>query len=341
MEYGHAYNLYNEIWSFPFVLYKVTKNFSGNTSFSTSHLTLSCIFNDEGSAAVSVPFSRIFSFSPALLEKQEGRPPNLLQSIDKLITCLKRCRTIRLSENLSGAQNEKDVVVVIAKHVFDPLFGKLTFEKGYKNCLSKWGLHCDVENLGVGSEKTWHGSTEVCIQDCSIINTAEDFSINQYYDSEEENTSHFEANEAHFDESTFHLDANEQSTSHLDASEQSTSHLDESTPHLDANEDSTSHLDYKPGETHAEGKIAINLKDHVSQLVTTCVTTSFIEHNLNSNLNPAVPTILFNKNSFRICIYDCKEDVLLISEPRLLTGSKYHRLSKSACLILWIVAHHR
>jgi len=91
------------------------------------------------------------------------------------------------------------------------------------------GLQCDVENLGVGSDKTWDCSTEICIQDCSIITTAEDLSNNLYYDSEEESTSHFEANEvssSHFDESTFHLDINEQSTSHLDANEQSTSHLD-------------------------------------------------------------------------------------------------------------------
>lgn len=324
MEYGYAYSLYNEIRDFPFVLYEVTNNFSGNSAFSKSNLTLSYITNDEGCAAISVPFSRIFSFSPVLLAEQEGRPSNLLQSIDKLITCLKRCRRVHLSEYLSDAQNEKDVVVVIAKHVFDPLFGKVTFEKGYRECLSKWGLHCDVENLGVGSDRTWHGSMEVCIQDCSVINIAEDISNSLYYDSEED--THSEANKvrsSHFDESFF-LDANEQSTSHLDA-----------------NEDSTSHLDYQPYETHAEGKIEIKFRDHISQLVTTCVTTSFTEHNINSNLNPAVPTILFNKNSFRICIYDCKEDVLLISEPRLLTGSKYFRLSKSACLILWIVVHHR
>jgi hypothetical protein len=48
------------------------------------------------------------------------------------------------------------------------------------------------------------------------------------------------------------------------------------------------------------------------QLVGTCVVNSFIDKNLSPGKNTVVPTVLFNKSKFKICLYDAEKDILLI-----------------------------
>ena len=43
------------------------------------------------------------------------------------------------------------------------------------------------------------------------------------------------------------------------------------------------------------------------------VISSFTEHNLHQNLNPMVPSVLINSSMIQICIYDCVDDILLIT----------------------------
>lgn len=88
-----------------------------------------------------------------------------------------------------------------------------------------------------------------------------------------------------------------------------------------------------------EEKIKMNLRKNLSQLVTTCVVSSFTESNVHPHLNPLVPTLLVNKEAFRICMYDCENDVLLLSEPKSFTTKG--GISRTANLILWLVANHR
>ena len=57
-----------------------------------------------------------------------------------------------------------------------------------------------------------------------------------------------------------------------------------------------------------------------SQLVATSVVSSFTESRLHLDQQPLVPTILVDLTQIRVCFYDCKLDVLLISEPKLLTN---------------------
>ena len=87
-----------------------------------------------------------------------------------------------------------------------------------------------------------------------------------------------------------------------------------------------------------EGNIRISNR-HIGQLVATCVVNSFTEANLNPGLNPVTPTILFNRSSYRICLYDCKKDVLLLSEPKNLTTRG--GLSRTSALLLWLTVNHR
>ena len=82
----------------------------------------------------------------------------------------------------------------------------------------------------------------------------------------------------------------------------------------------------------------------INKLVATSVTCSFTHHNNDETSNPLTPTVMINHNSFCVSLYDCKNDVLLISEPRSLYQKGSHgcrTLCPSACLFLWIVINHR
>ena len=85
-------------------------------------------------------------------------------------------------------------------------------------------------------------------------------------------------------------------------------------------------------------KIKIKLAN-LPQLVAMNVVSAFIEHSLHPGLNPMVPSILIGKNRFRVSLYHCEKDILLLSgEVSLSTGSF---LSQSAVVLLWAVLNHR
>ena len=92
--------------------------------------------------------------------------------------------------------------------------------------------------------------------------------------------------------------------------------------------------------TVIEAKLQWN-KHHMPQMVSTCVVSSFIENNLHSNYPSIVPTILIDVKRFMVCLYDCNEDVLLISRPVQLQSKRRQALSRSAVLFLWLVINHR
>ena len=77
-----------------------------------------------------------------------------------------------------------------------------------------------------------------------------------------------------------------------------------------------------------------------SQLVATAVTYSFTMASIQPTLNTLMPTILLNRVLFKICLYDCKTDLLLISGPKRLVTTR-GCLSKSGVLLLWLCVNHR
>ena len=105
----------------------------------------------------------------------------------------------------------------------------------------------------------------------------------------------------------------------------------------------SSGADKNEGYTYVEDKRCIADRD-LHKLVATTVTCSFTNHNNHLDLNPLSPTLLLNSKSFRVCMYDCVHDILLLSQPIDLfkvvkSGRKI--LAPSACLLLWIVVNHR
>lgn len=88
-----------------------------------------------------------------------------------------------------------------------------------------------------------------------------------------------------------------------------------------------------------EGKTALCFAKSIPKLVSACVVSSFTLHKLHPHMNPLVPSILIDNNSFQVCLYDCVKDILLISEPKNLSTKE--GLSRSGLLFLWIVLNHR
>ena len=86
-----------------------------------------------------------------------------------------------------------------------------------------------------------------------------------------------------------------------------------------------------------EGKSAFN--DYMAQTVATCVVSSFTERALHPDKPALIPTVLIDKYRFRVCLYDCEKDVLLISSEKSL--STKGGLSQSGMALLWVVLNHR
>ena len=68
--------------------------------------------------------------------------------------------------------------------------------------------------------------------------------------------------------------------------------------------------------TPLEAKRKIKFWDNVDQLVATCVMSSFTEHSLHPHKNTLVPTIIMDPTIIQVCLYDCENDILLVSEPK-------------------------
>ena len=89
--------------------------------------------------------------------------------------------------------------------------------------------------------------------------------------------------------------------------------------------DSDGESDDTRGTDGATSSVEAKLRftdQNFSQLVATSVVSSFTESRLHPDQQPLVPTILVDLTQIRVCFYDCKLDVLLISEPKLLTNKK-------------------
>ena len=91
--------------------------------------------------------------------------------------------------------------------------------------------------------------------------------------------------------------------------------------------------------TPLEAKLSIKLWTNISQLVSTCVTSSFTEHNLHPRKNTLVPTILIDANVVQVCLYDCEHDVLLVSQQNNICNSG--RLSTTGAFFIWLTINHR
>lgn len=91
--------------------------------------------------------------------------------------------------------------------------------------------------------------------------------------------------------------------------------------------------------------VAVELKRKgkgISQAIGSAILASFVDNKLHPEENPVFPCIFLNCTKFRVILYDCKKDVLLITEDISLykEGSR-QIVSKFAIFVLWIIINHR
>ena len=79
---------------------------------------------------------------------------------------------------------------------------------------------------------------------------------------------------------------------------------------VDTSSGGSSPGDHMYAEAKSESK---NFNLH--QLVATAIVTSFTEHNLHSHLNPLVPVVMLCASTAVICLHDCVNDGLLLTDP--------------------------
>ena len=94
--------------------------------------------------------------------------------------------------------------------------------------------------------------------------------------------------------------------------------------------------------TVCEAKLAsIHTDSVLAQLVKTTVTSAFIEQTHHPHLNPMIPVILMNVRDARVCLYDSKNDILLISKVFTWFDDDDDVLCKLGITLLWAMLNHR
>ena len=80
------------------------------------------------------------------------------------------------------------------------------------------------------------------------------------------------------------------------------------------------------------------MASNMPQAVAACVVSSFTERASHPDKS-LIPTILIDKMSFVVCLYDSEKDILLLSNTISLC-TKGH-LSRSGITLLWVVLHYK
>ena len=88
-----------------------------------------------------------------------------------------------------------------------------------------------------------------------------------------------------------------------------------------------------------EGKLKVDVKKHLPQLVKTCIVSSFIEGNLHPHLSTMVPAIIMDTEKAMVVLYCYKHDLLLVSNPFKWRDS--YKFNVTGIAFLWAMINHR
>ena len=92
------------------------------------------------------------------------------------------------------------------------------------------------------------------------------------------------------------------------------------------------------GNSTVEEKV-MTKESNLAQAVGTCVVASFTAKARDPERKALVPTVLIDEKEFRVILYDCEEDIILISTSIALATKG--TLSRSVMALLWLVINHR
>ena len=181
-----------------------------------------------------------------------------------------------------------------------PLCNEVILESRYTTRISQIP-ELQVSDIGLGSLHTWHGTPDARIRGIEVVwleDSGETFTTVEEVVSEDE-------------ESVQSDGAVEEVVSEEEESVQSDG-----------------------ASTMVEGKV-LSTEANLPQAVGTCVVASFTAKARHPEQKALVPTVLIDEKQFRVCLYDCEKDILLISTSKLLATKG--GLSRSGMALLWLV----
>ena len=101
-------------------------------------------------------------------------------------------------------------------------------------------------------------------------------------------------------------------------------------------DESDSETDGESSQFEAKLKVT---SAHLPQAVATAIVHSFTQNKRHPQLNPMVPSVLIDGSVFRIVLYDCCKDILLVSDR--VTYREGNKMTRLGTLVLWLIINHR
>ena len=79
---------------------------------------------------------------------------------------------------------------------------------------------------------------------------------------------------------------------------------------------------------------------NLPQIVSQSIVSSLVERNHHPDLNSLIPSILLNTSFFKVVVYNCNLDVLLLSSD-IEYREQCDEIKEEGVLMLWMVINHR
>lgn len=336
----------DQLDKFPFSFVRITGHFNSNVNFRRAAFKMEYFQHHE--ANVVMTFHDIYNFPVSYLEEPNSRPENMREDFDRLIRTIKRKdyfdpmteeRTFPRPRS-TRVLKEEEVMGNVVTDLLIPLFGKVDMEyKSFNRDLAKKVQGVQARHIGIGTKYTLHGTPDSRVSVCDIV-----------YTSHEVLEGSHDTLEGGLDETPADALEGDGGLDQAPAGGGGDGSSSEEPPAASARSSvQSTDSDVEDHEvTYLEGKIKISSADF-NQLVATAITASFTMVNVAKQklalLGPwnvtRKGTILINSTHFRICIYDCEKDILLLSHSIRYYRVDKHAFLRSGTLLLWIAAHDR
>ena len=218
----------------------------------------------------------------------------------------------------AGKEKEHERELRVLKELIGPLCGGkcLVSKHGKPRCTTEQytGVF-EIADLGIGNDNTWHGFLDAMAKPGDSSSEVA-LSLSNMFLSDSSST------EPSTEPSSPSLDSS-------DGEEGSAGEMSASSPSSQSSAGDGVGIEFKRKVT----------KTCISQAAAEAIVCSFVHHSRHKHQSPLVPILLLDGKSFYIVMYDCVDDVLLISDE--VTIVKRRRALRSRILLLWMILHYQ
>ena len=185
-------------------------------------------------------------------------------------------------------EGEGMLLAELSEEILVPLFGEVAVDVKYARYVKNQS-RVEAKHLGMGMLSTWHGTPDVRIQSCCMLTTSDSL----FNDEEEESGYDDDDEQQSMVRSSLHCETPDSKVSASPSASFTSSILEEK---------------------------QVLQKPDLHHLIAMAVVSSFVQNNNYPGENPLVPSLLISQKGFQICLYDCVNDFLLVSEVKNLVN---------------------